>query len=176
MVSINEGGDCGAERVFLDSLEVGQVIKGSVSLMTDFGAYVDLGPMEGLIRSLNLSWSRINHPSEVVCVGQEVTVTILHIDLADAQILLSRKSLLHDPFQDFARTQLGNLVEGRVTKVTPIGLFVEVGEGVEGLLPESELTKDGVGSSRGVLKAGDHISVEVATINYGERRVALRFP
>ncbi|RCG32611.1 S1 RNA-binding domain-containing protein [Sphaerisporangium album] len=176
MSSMDVEGNSGTERDFLEKLDAGQVIKGVVSSIADFGAFVDLGAAEGLISVPQLSWSRIDHPSEVVHVGQEVTVTILNIDLERAQIWLSLKSLQPDPFQVFARTQLGNILHGHVTKLTPIGVFVRVDKDVEGLIPASEFTRDGAGMPRQAPKIGDEIIVRVAGINVDKRRVGLQFP
>ncbi|MEU9887495.1 S1 RNA-binding domain-containing protein [Sphaerisporangium sp. NPDC051011] len=173
---MNAEGNGGAERGFLEKLDAGQVIKGVVSSVVDFGAFVDLGATEGLISVTQLSWSPIDHPSDVVHVGQEVTLTILNIDLERARIWLSLKSLQPDPFQVFARTQLGNILHGHVTKLTPIGVFVRVDKDVEGLLPASEFTRDGADLSRRAPKIGEGIIVRVAAINVDKRRVALQFP
>ncbi|MEV5407522.1 S1 RNA-binding domain-containing protein [Thermopolyspora sp. NPDC052614] len=173
---MNEEPDADAKRDFLTGLEVGQVVRGRIFHVENFGAFVDLGMVEGLITVPQLSWGHIDHPADIVRVGQEVTVTVLDIDLARAQIWLSLKSLQPDPFKDFARTQLDNTVRGQVSKVTPIGVFVRVGEGVEGLLPTSELTRGGTGDRDRMPEVGDEVSVRIATINYGKRRVGLLNP
>lgn len=151
----------------LGVLERGQVCKGVVTSVERFGAFVDLGGVEGVVTVVNLAWTRFDHPSEIVRVGQEVTVTVLDVDVERGRVSLSLKDLQPDPFQEFARTQLGRTLHGRVTKVTPIGVFVGVEGGVEGLVPLSELTE-------GTPEVGDEMVVQVATINVDRRRVGFR--
>ncbi|GAA3077233.1 hypothetical protein GCM10017600_08080 [Streptosporangium carneum] len=161
-----------ARRAFLDTLQNGQVRKGVVSSVANFGAFVDLGGADGLVRVPNLSWRRFDHPSEVVQVGQEITVTVLHVDMEREQVSLSLKALQPDPLQQFARTQLGRVLSGHVTKVTPIGVFVGVHEDVEGLVPLSEFTAHHIDDPEHVLQLGDEVVVQVVDINIDTRRVS----
>ncbi len=164
----------GGSGSFPDDLERGQVRRGVVSSVARFGAFVDLGGFDGMISVINLSWTRFDHPAEIVRVGQEVVVTVLHVDSERGQVALSLKSLQPDPFLEFARTRLGSVLRGRVTKAVPIGVFVGVSGGVEGLLPLSELTGGGrhaLGETPGV---GDELVVEVADVNVDGRRVRFR--
>ena len=125
---------------FLQTLQKGQVRKGVVSSIVNFGAFVDLGGVDGLVHVSELSWKHIDHPSEVVEVGQEVTVEILEVDLDRERVSLSLKATQEDPWQAFARTHaIGQVVPGKVTKLVPFGAFVRVEDGIEGLVHISEL-------------------------------------
>ncbi len=125
---------------FLNTLQKGQIRKGVVSSIVNFGAFVDLGGVDGLVHVSELSWKHIDHPGEVVEVGQEVTVEVLDVDMDRERVSLSLKSTQEDPWQQFARMhQIGQVVPGRVTKLVPFGAFVRVEEGIEGLVHISEL-------------------------------------
>ena len=125
---------------FLNQLEKGQVRDGVVSSIVNFGAFVDLGGVDGLVHVSELSWKHIDHPSEVVEVGQKVTVEVLEVDLDRERVSLSLKATQEDPWQAFARTHaLGQIVPGKVTKLVPFGAFVRVEDGIEGLVHISEL-------------------------------------
>jgi len=114
---------------FLNTLQKGQIRKGVVSSIVNFGAFVDLGGVDGLVHVSELSWKHIDHPGEVVEVGQEVTVEVLDVDMDRERVSLSLKSTQEDPWQQFARThQIGQVVPGRVTKLVPFGAFVRVEE------------------------------------------------
>src|SRR6476469_2085300 len=120
---------------FLTNLKPGEVRPGVVSSVVNFGAFVDLGGMDGLVHVSELSWKHVDHPSSVVQVGDEVTVQVLDVDLSRERISLSLKATQQDPWQEFAGGhQVGELVYGRVTKLVPFGAFVQVGEGIEGLV------------------------------------------
>lgn len=125
---------------FLNKLERGQVRTGTVSSIVNFGAFVDLGGVDGLVHVSELSWKHIDHPNEVVEVGQEVTVEVLEVDMDRERVSLSLKATQEDPWQTFARTHaLGQVVPGKVTKLVPFGAFVRVEDGIEGLVHISEL-------------------------------------
>src|SRR5437899_4735794 len=118
---------------FLQNLKKGEVKKGTISSIVNFGAFVDLGGVDGLIHVSELSWKHVEHPSEVVQVGQEVTVEVLDVDLERERISLSLKKTQEDPWHQFAREHAPNeILDGEVTKLVPFGAFVRVGEGVEG--------------------------------------------
>ncbi|MGB2737327.1 MAG: 30S ribosomal protein S1, partial [Candidatus Nanopelagicales bacterium] len=124
---------------FLNELQKGQVRSGVVSSIVNFGAFVDLGGVDGLVHVSELSWKHIDHPSEVVEVGQEVTVEVLDVDMDRERVSLSLKATQEDPWQQFARTHAtGQVVPGRVTKLVPFGAFVRVDDGIEGLVHISE--------------------------------------
>jgi small subunit ribosomal protein S1 len=116
---------------FLNQLGKGQVRKGVVSSIVNFGAFVDLGGVDGLVHVSELSWKHIDHPSEVVEVGQEVTVEVLDVDMDRERVSLSLKATQEDPWRHFARTHaIGQVVPGKVTKLVPFGAFVRVDEGI----------------------------------------------
>jgi small subunit ribosomal protein S1 len=120
---------------FLNNLKAGERRKGTISSVVNFGAFVDLGGMDGLIHVSELSWKHIDHPSEVVAVGDEVDVEVLDVDYAKERISLSLKATQSDPWQEFADSHSADqLVYGRITKMVPFGAFVQVGDGIEGLV------------------------------------------
>ncbi len=159
---------------FLQTLQKGQVRKGAVSSIVNFGAFVDLGGVDGLVHVSELSWKHIDHPSEVVDVGQEVTVEVLDVDMDRERVSLSLKATQEDPWQQFARTHaIGQVVPGRVTKLVPFGSFVRVAEGIEGLVHISELAERHVEIPEQVVNVGDEIMVKVIDIDLERRRISL---
>ena len=145
-----------------------------VSSIVDFGAFVDLGGVDGLVHVSELSWKHIDHPGEVVEVGQEVTVEVLDVDMDRERVSLSLKSTQEDPWQQFARThQIGQVVPGRVTKLVPFGAFVRVEEGIEGLVHISELADRHVGVPKQGVQVGDEIFVKIIDIDLDRRRISL---
>jgi small subunit ribosomal protein S1 len=159
---------------FLTTLQKGQVRSGVVSSIVNFGAFVDLGGVDGLVHVSELSWKHIDHPSEVVEVGQEVTVEVLDVDLDRERVSLSLKATQEDPWRQFARTHaIGQVVPGRVTKLVPFGAFVRVDEGIEGLVHISELAERHVEIPEQVVNVGDEISVKVIDIDLERRRISL---
>jgi small subunit ribosomal protein S1 len=159
---------------FLTTLQKGQIRKGVVSSIVNFGAFVDLGGVDGLVHVSELSWKHIDHPSEVVEVGQEVTVEVLDVDMDRERVSLSLKATQEDPWQQFARTHaIGQVVPGRVTKLVPFGAFVRVEEGIEGLVHISELAERHVEIPEQVVNVGDEIFVKVIDIDLERRRISL---
>ena len=159
---------------FLNTLQKGQVRKGVVSSIVNFGAFVDLGGVDGLVHVSELSWKHIDHPSEVVEVGQEVTVEVLDVDMDRERVSLSLKATQEDPWQQFARTHpIGQVVPGKVTKLVPFGAFVRVDEGIEGLVHISELAERHVEIPEQVVQVGDEIFVKVIDIDLERRRISL---
>src|SRR3712207_4056119 len=159
---------------FLNKLARGQVRTGVVSSIVNFGAFVDLGGVDGLVHVSELSWKHIDHPSEVVEVGQEVTVEVLDVDLDRERVSLSLKATQEDPWRQFARThQIGQVVPGKVTKLVPFGAFVRVDEGIEGLVHISELAERHVEIPEQVVQVGDEILVKVIDIDLDRRRISL---
>jgi small subunit ribosomal protein S1 len=145
-----------------------------VSSIVNFGAFVDLGGVDGLVHVSELSWKHIDHPGEVVEVGQEVTVEVLDVDMDRERVSLSLKSTQEDPWQQFARThQIGQVVPGRVTKLVPFGAFVRVEEGIEGLVHISELADRHVEIPEQVVQVGDEIFVKIIDIDLDRRRISL---
>ncbi|MFC0860807.1 30S ribosomal protein S1 [Sphaerimonospora cavernae] len=161
-------------QTFLNTLQKGQVRKGVVSSIVNFGAFVDLGGVDGLVHVSELSWKHIDHPSEVVEVGQEVTVEVLDVDMERERVSLSLKATQEDPWQQFARThQIGQVVPGRVTKLVPFGAFVRVEEGIEGLVHISELAERHVEIPEQVVTVGEEIFVKIIDIDLDRRRISL---
>jgi small subunit ribosomal protein S1 len=159
---------------FLNQLQKGQVRSGVVSSIVNFGAFVDLGGVDGLVHVSELSWKHIDHPSEVVEVGQEVTVEVLDVDLDRERVSLSLKATQEDPWQQFARThQINQVVPGKVTKLVPFGAFVRVDEGIEGLVHISELAERHVEIPEQVVNVGDELLVKVIDIDLERRRISL---
>jgi len=159
---------------FLNKLAKGQVRSGVVSSIVNFGAFVDLGGVDGLVHVSELSWKHIDHPSEVVEVGQEVTVEVLDIDLDRERVSLSLKATQEDPWRQFARTHaIGQVVPGKVTKLVPFGAFVRVQDGIEGLVHISELAERHVEIPEQVVQVGDDLMVKVIDIDLERRRISL---
>ena len=159
---------------FLHQLQKGQVRKGVVSSIVNFGAFVDLGGVDGLVHVSELSWKHIDHPSEVVAVGDEVTVEVLDVDLDRERVSLSLKATQEDPWRVFARTHaVGQIVPGKVTKLVPFGAFVRVEEGIEGLVHISELAQRHVEVPDQVVNVNEEVMVKVIDIDLDRRRISL---
>ena len=159
---------------FLQTLQKGQVRTGVVSSIVNFGAFVDLGGVDGLVHVSELSWKHIDHPSEVVEVGNEVTVEVLDVDFDRERVSLSLKATQEDPWQAFARTHaIGQVVPGKVTKLVPFGAFVRVEDGIEGLVHISELAQRHIEVPEQVAKVGDEVFVKVIDIDLERRRISL---
>ena len=159
---------------FLNALQRGQVRSGVVSSIVNFGAFVDLGGVDGLVHVSELSWKHIDHPNEVVEVGQEVTVEVLDVDMDRERVSLSLKATQEDPWQAFARTHaIGQVVPGRVTKLVPFGAFVRVEDGIEGLVHISELAERHVEMPEQVVTVDEEIFVKVIDIDLERRRISL---
>ena len=159
---------------FLNKLQKGQVRTGHVSSIVNFGAFVDLGGVDGLVHVSELSWKHIDHPGEVVEVGQEVKVEVLDVDMDRERVSLSLKATQEDPWQLFARTHaLGQVVPGKVTKLVPFGAFVRVEDGIEGLVHISELAQRHVDMAEQVVSVGEELFVKVIDIDLDRRRISL---
>jgi small subunit ribosomal protein S1 len=163
-----------ARDEFLANLKPGEVRRGVVSSVVNFGAFVDLGGMDGLVHVSELSWKHVDHPSSVVQVGDEVTVQVLDVDLSRERISLSLKATQQDPWQQFASGhQVGELVYGRVTKLVPFGAFVQVGEGIEGLVHISEMAAHHVDLPDQVVSPGEELWVKIIDLDLERRRISL---
>ena len=164
-----------AERSeILSKLKPGMRLKGTVSSIVDFGAFVDLGGIDGLIHISELSWNHVNHPSEVVKVGQEVEVQVLDVDLNRERISLGLKQTQEDPWRSLVKKYpVGAIVEGTVTKLVTFGAFVDLGDGIEGLVHISEMAKQHVDAPSQVCKVGDKVQVKVMEIDLDRRRISL---
>jgi small subunit ribosomal protein S1 len=159
---------------FLHKLQKGQVRKGVVSSIVNFGAFVDLGGVDGLVHVSELSWKHIDHPSEVVEVGTEVEVEVLDVDLDRERVSLSLKATQEDPWRQFARTHaITQIVPGKVTKLVPFGAFVRVEDGIEGLVHISELAERHVEIPEQVVQVGSDVMVKVIDIDLERRRISL---
>src|SRR4051812_18738986 len=158
----------------LDRLQPGQVVEGAISNIVDFGAFVDLDGIDGLIHISELSWSHVNHPSEILSIGDVVPVKVLDIDRDRQRISLGLKQTQEDPWQRVVDTyNLGDELEGKVTKVVSFGAFVEILDGVEGLVHISELANHHVENPREVVNQGDVIRVKILEIDSERRRLSL---
>ena len=159
---------------FLDNLKPGERRKGVVSSVVNFGAFVDLGGMDGLVHVSELSWKHVDHPSSVVTVGDEIDVEVLEVDLDRERISLSLKATQQDPWQEFASShRVGELVYGRVTKLVPFGSFVQVGEGIEGLVHISEMSAHHVDLPEQVVTPGEELWVKIIDLDLQRRRISL---
>ena len=159
---------------FLHNLRPGEVRKGVVSSVVNFGAFVDLGGMDGLIHVSELSWKHVDHPGSVVAVGDEIDVQVLEIDLSRERISLSLKATQQDPWQEFAAAhEVGELVYGRVTKLVPFGAFVQVGEGIEGLVHISEMSAHHVDLPEQVVTPTEELWVKIIDLDLQRRRISL---
>jgi small subunit ribosomal protein S1 len=145
-----------------------------VSSIVNFGAFVDLGGVDGLVHVSELSWKHVDHPSEVATVGEEVEVEVLDVDLERERVSLSLKATQEDPWKEFERKyQAGEIITGQVTKLVPFGAFVRVAAGIEGLVHISELSDSHVESPEQVLNVGDEVRVRVIDVDVSRRRISL---
>ncbi|MCO5317888.1 MAG: 30S ribosomal protein S1 [Microthrixaceae bacterium] len=159
---------------FLTNLKPGERRKGTVSSVVNFGAFVDLGGMDGLIHVSELSWKHVDHPGSVVAVGDEVDVEVLEVDHDRERISLSLKATQQDPWQEFASNhQVGELVYGRVTKLVPFGSFIQVGDGIEGLVHISEMSAHHVDLPEQVVTPGEELWVKIIDLDLDRRRISL---
>jgi small subunit ribosomal protein S1 len=164
----------GGKAELLGELSKGQIRKGVVSSVVAFGAFVDLGGVDGLVHVSELTWGHVDHPSEVVRVGQEVMVEVLDIDQTRGRVSLSRKATMEDPWRRFARLHgIGQLLPGKVTRLVPFGVFVRLDEGIEGLVHVSELADHRIEQPEQVVSAGLDVTVMIIDLDVERRRVAL---
>jgi small subunit ribosomal protein S1 len=158
----------------LDKLQPGEVVEGTISNIVDFGAFVDLNGIDGLIHISELSWSHVNHPSEILNIGDTVRVKVLDIDRERQRISLGLKQTQEDPWQRVVDTyNVGDELEGKVTKVVTFGAFVEILDGVEGLVHISELAAHHVENPREIIEPGDVVRVKILEIDDERRRLSL---
>jgi small subunit ribosomal protein S1 len=162
-------------KKFLESLKKGERRQGTVSSIVNFGAFVDIGGgVDGLVHVSELSWKHVDHPSEVIAVGQEVTVEVLDVDLDRERVSLSLKATMEDPWREFEREHAtGQVITGNVTKLVPFGAFVRVGDGIEGLVHISELSEQHVESAEQVVQVGQQVRVKVVDVDVSRRRISL---
>ena len=163
-----------SRKELLASLKKGEIRRGSISSIVKFGAFVDLGGIDGLVHVSELSWKHVEEPGEVVQVGQEVDVEVLDVDLERERISLSLKSTQEDPWEAFARRNApGDVLDGKITKLVSFGVFVELGDGLEGLVHISELSYKHVEAPAEVVAVGDQVKVKVLDIDPKRRRISL---
>ena len=164
-----------AERQgIIQQLKAGMRLTGTVSSIVDFGAFVDLGGIDGLVHISELSWNHVNNPSEVVKVGQEVEVEVLDVDLNRERISLGLKQTTEDPWRTLVKKYpIGRIVDGTVTKIVTFGAFVDLGDGVEGLVHISEMANKHVERPEQVCAKGDSVQVQIMEIDLDRRRISL---
>src|ERR671936_176409 len=161
-------------QAILDRLSPGDVVEGVISNIVDFGAFVDLEGIDGLIHISELSWSHVNHPSELLEIGETVRVKVLDIDRERQRISLGLKQTQSDPWQQVVDTyDQGDVIEGRVTKVVTFGAFIEVVPGVEGLVHISELAQHHVENPREVVAQGESVRAKIIEMDPERRRLSL---
>jgi small subunit ribosomal protein S1 len=158
----------------LATLAEGQVRKGVVRRITDYGAFVDIGGVDGLLHISEMSWTRIKHPSDVLKVGDDIQVMVLKTNLEQGRISLGLRQILPDPWIE-ARDhfQAGDVIIGVVTRLVPFGAFVQLDGGIEGIIPNSELATRRVNKPEEVVQVGDHVEVKILDIRPEERRMTL---
>jgi small subunit ribosomal protein S1 len=165
----------GCRKQLLDSLNPGDCVEGRVTNVTDFGAFVDLGGLEGLIHVSELSWGRVRHPSEIVEVGQQISVCVMEVDRERGRVPLSRKRLLPNPWEDADQLyQPGMLTEAVITSLVSFGAFAQLKTGIEGLIHTSQMELQPGARPGDVLQEGQRVLVEVLNVEPERHRLGLR--
>jgi small subunit ribosomal protein S1 len=163
-----------AKQQIMRELKVGQIVKGRVVNIVEFGAFVELGGVDGLIHISELAWKVVKHPSEIVSVGDELEVLVKSVDVERERIGLSRKGLLPDPWETiYDRYQVGSLTEGTIANICHFGIFVRFSDGIEGLVHKSELDIIGPGMPQNVFQRGDPVLVRIISIDPVKKRMSL---
>ena len=158
----------------LKELEEGQKVKGKVTKLVEFGAFVDLGGIEGLLHISEMSWGRIGHPSDVLEEGKEIEVKVLDVDKEEERISLGLKQLLPDPWEEFAEKHYeGEIIEGTITKIVDFGAFMEIEDGIEGLIHISQLSHRHVKTPDEVVEVGEEREAKIINIDPDDKRVGL---
>ncbi len=158
----------------LNELQEGDIRRGVVSSLCDFGAFVDLGGADGLVHLSELSWRRVGHPKQILSVGQQVEVFVLGVDADRRRIALSMKRLQKEPWSDVeAKYQVGQLIDGTVTKLTNFGAFARLDEYIEGLIHISELSEDHIAHPKDVVQEGQELTLRIIRIDAGRQRIGL---
>lgn len=159
---------------FWNNIEIDTIVEGTVQRLTNFGAFVDLGGVDGLIHISDLSWHRVNHPSEIVNPGEEINVKILDFDQEKNKVSLGLKQTKEKPWEVFKRNvEVGSVVPGKVVNLLDFGAFVRLEEGVDGLLHVSEISKDHVEKPADALEIGEEITVKIIDVDYDKERISL---
>lgn len=158
----------------LDKLSIGQIVEGTVSRITDFGAFIDLGGVDGLVHISEMSWGRINKPQDILKQGQKVNVTILNIDKDNCKISLTLKNADNDPWKDVEQKYAVNsIVDGKIVRMLPFGAFVELEEGIDGLIHISQISDKHIAKPEDVLSIGDTIKVKILDIDIESKKISL---
>jgi predicted RNA-binding protein with RPS1 domain len=158
----------------IGGLAEGQVRTGTIRRVTDYGAFVDLGGIDGLLHVSEMSWTRVKHPSDVVKVGQEVQVIILRLNLEQGRVSLGMRQILPDPWENVAeKYHVNDVVEGEVTRLVPFGAFVLLDGAIEGIIPNSELAHRRIAKPADVVEVGQQVQVKVIDVRADERRLTL---
>ncbi|MBM7623841.1 bifunctional 4-hydroxy-3-methylbut-2-enyl diphosphate reductase/30S ribosomal protein S1 [Sporohalobacter salinus] len=161
------------EEIFA-SLEEGEVIEGKITKLVDFGAFVDIGGVEGLLHISEMSWGRIDHPSDVLEEGEETKVKVLGVNPQEERISLGLKQILPDPWEEFLDNyNEGDIISGKITKTVDFGAFMEIQPGVEGLIHISQLSHRHVANTEEVVTAGDEVEAKIINVEPDERKVGL---
>ena len=164
----------GLRKTTLATLAEGQIRDGVVRRLTDYGAFVDLGGVDGLLHISEMSWTRIKHPSESVKAGQKIQVMVLKLNLGQGRVSLGLRQILPDPWQEIRRIHtVGTVITGTVTRIVPFGAFVQVEGGVEGIIPNSELAPRRVNKPEDVVSVGQEVEVKLIDLRPDERRMTL---
>ena len=163
-----------AEKKFWESVEVGQKFTGKVKSLTNYGAFVDLGGVDGMVHISELSWSRIKHPSEVVSVGDEIEVTVNEVEKENKKISLGYKTAESNPWTILKSTyEVGSVVKAKVVSMTAFGAFAQVIPGIDGLIHISQISNERVEKPQDVLKVGQEVDVKITEIDFDKKRVSL---
>lgn len=161
-------------REMLESLQEGQVVRGVVRRLTSFGAFVDIGGVDGLLHISEMAWYRVNHPSEVVNVGDEIDVMVLRVDRENEKISLGLRQVLPNPWDNVEeKYPVGSIVRAKVVRLAPFGAFVQLEPGVEGLVHISHLADRHVATPDEVVQEGDEVEVKVLNVDRAEKRIRL---
>jgi small subunit ribosomal protein S1 len=172
--AVTEEAAVAKKQEILDRLAPGEIIEGKVQRLTDFGAFVDIGGVDGLVHISQLSHNRVDNPSEVLSEGQTVKVKVLSVDRDNDRISLSIKETQPGPWEEASSSiQAGSVIEGTVKRIVTFGAFVEVAPGIEGLVHISELANRHIGNPSEVVKEGQQVSVKVLEVNSQDKRMSL---
>ena len=162
------------EGEIFSTLEAGQTVRGTVKRLVDYGAFIDIGGVDGLAHISDLAWHRVKHPSDVLEVGQELDVFVKSVDVDAKRISLSVKDTMRDPWLDKAeRYAEGDYIEGKVIKLTDFGAFMEIEPGFDGLIPMGELADRRIERADGAVHVGDVVKVKVLRIDVKRKRISL---
>jgi len=172
--AIQKEKEAGREKL-LQELKIGGIVAGTVKAITDFGAFVDLGGIDGLLHITDMSWSKISHPSEIVAIGDRIEVMVLNIDKESGKVSLGLKQRLPDPWQDIeSKYSVGAKLKGKVVNIVPYGVFVELEKGIEGLIHVSEISwTKRVNNPSEMFAIGDMIETQVLSVDKESRRISL---